>query len=207
MALNSSGLPLATITGMLIIILFCIFTLASAARYPGPFSPANNWLSDLGTPLKNPDGNVYFNVGCILTGMCMVVMAAGLGIWNVEGGRKKLLMTLGRLSLVVSALGLILVGIFTEGTSLHGIMSLIFFLMLVVFLALVSAALWGRRDYSQWSGYYAILVIALNVLFIYTFFAYEHVPIWEWIAVFSALLWVAVLAYSTLKLENTAKTP
>ncbi len=207
MAINNSRLPLSTISGMLIILLFCIFTLASAARYPGPFSPMDNWLSDLGTPLKDPPGCVYFNVGCILTGICMVLMAAGLGIWNVEVGQKRLLMTLGRLCLVVSALGLMLVGVFNEGTPLHGTMALTFFLMLVIFLALVSAALWKRPDYSPLPGYYAILVIVINILFIYTFFAYEHAPVWEWIAVFSTLIWVVMLAYYTLKLDNTTKTP
>jgi len=54
MASADKSLPLATIGGFLVILLFCIFTLASAVRYPVAFSPMDNWLSDLGTNEEEP---------------------------------------------------------------------------------------------------------------------------------------------------------
>jgi hypothetical membrane protein len=200
MALNLSKLPLASIGGTLVILLFCVFTLASISQYPGPFSPMDNWLSDLGTPVKNPSGDLFFNVGCILTGICMLVLMAGLNIWKVEGLQKKVL-ALGRICGAVSAVGLMLIGIFYEGTAYHSTLALIFFLFLFLFLVFTNAAIWKHMKYNRWIRYYAIVAIVLDVVFIYTFFAYEHAPAWEWLAVFSALLWVAMLAYNILKLN------
>jgi len=201
MALNLSKLPLSTIGGTLVILLFCVFTLASISQYPGPFSPMDNWLSDLGTPVKNPSGNLFFNAGCILTGICMLVLMAGLNIWKVEGLQKQI-MALGRICGAVSAVGLMLIGVFYEGTAYHSTLSLVFFLFLFLFLVFTNVAIWDHVKYKKWIRYYAFVAIVLEVVFIYTFFAYEHAPVWEWLAVFSALLWAGMLAYNMLKFKT-----
>jgi hypothetical membrane protein len=201
MAYDMDRPPLAAIAGALVIILFCIFTLASAARYAGPFSPMDNWLSDLGTPLKNPSGDVYFNVGCIATGVAMLLLVAGIGVWRPGSPGKGVLLTLGQVCGIVAAFALMMVGVFHEDTAYHGIMALAFFLFMWLFLILANMSLWKHPSYVRAFGYYAVLVAVIDVVFIYTFIAYEHAPVWEWIAVFSALLWVAMLAYNTLRLK------
>lgn len=183
----------------MIIALYCVFTLTSIAQYPGPFSPMDNWLSDLGNGKLNPSGNIFFNVGCIVTGLSMLLMAWGLNAWQLEGKNKKLAMLAARASLTLSAIPLMLIGVFTEGTPLHGTLAITFFALLFVFLVLTNVALVGDRRYKKWIGYYAVLVMAVDLVFIYTFFAYERNTIWEWLAVFSALLWVGLLAYNMLE--------
>lgn len=193
-----NGLPLATSGGMLVIVLFCIFTLASAVRYPGAFSPTDNWLSDLGNPTMNPGGDVYFNVGCILTGTAMLLMVAGLGIWK-DGSNGTMLMA-GRACGAISSIALMLVGVFTEVTPYHSITAFSFFALLALFLALTGAALWKHPGYSRLTACSSILVIVIDVIFVYTFIAFEHAPVWEWVAVFGGLVWVVLLASDSLKL-------
>lgn len=198
MASTHKSPPLATIGGSLVILLFCIFTLASISQYPGPFSPVDNWLSDLGTPLLNPSGEIYFNAGCILTGLVMLLMVAGLGVWK-EGKNGTMLM-LGRACGAISAVALMLIGVFHEGTIYHTILAFTFFVLLALFVGLVSAALWKHPAYSRWLGYYTAIVIVIDIVFVITFIVYEHAPVWEWLAVFSGLVWAALLAYNTLRL-------
>jgi len=195
---------LATIGGALVVLLFCTFTLASVVRYPGPFSPVDNWLSDLGTMKKNPSGDVYFNVGCVLTGVAMLLLMAGLGAWQAEDERKKFLLMVGRVCGVISAFGQMLIGVFYEGTPYHVMLAIAFFLLLFLFLAFTNFSIWKHPAYSRWIGYYAVAVIVINLAFMYTFFAYDNAPVWEWLAVFSVLLWVGLLAYNTLKLETVS---
>ncbi len=201
MAFDTTRLPLATIGGVLVILLFCMFTLASAVRYPGPFSPVDNWLSDLGTAAKNPSGYAYFNTGCILTGVCLLLLISGMGVWRVEDKRKKSLFTLSQACGALSAFTLMLIGVFDEGTPYHLALSVAFFLLQFLFIALANVSLWNDQAYDKRIGYYSAVVIIINIVFVYTFIAYEHAPVWEWLAVFSALMWVALLAYKMLKLE------
>jgi hypothetical membrane protein len=201
MAYGMDKPPLAAVAGVMVIVLFGIFTLASAVRYAGSFSPMDNWLSDLGSPIKNPSGDAYFNVGCIATGVTMLFLVAGINIWRPGSPGKGMLLTLGQVCGIVAAFALMLVGVFHEETAYHGIMALMFFLFLWLFLILVNAFLWKHPSYVRAFGHFAILAALLDVFFMYTFIAYEHAPIWEWIAVFSAQLWVAMLAYNTLRLK------
>ncbi len=201
MASVTTKLPLSAIGGTLAILLFCIFTLASSARYPGPFSPMDNWLSDLGTATKNPLGHAYFNMGCILTGACLLLLITDMGAWRTEDKKKTPLFTLGRACGALSTLALMLIGVFDEGTSYHLPLSVAFFLLQFLFIALVNASLWKHPAYDERIGYSAALAAIINIVFVYTFIAYEHAPVWEWLSVFSALLWVALFSYNMLKLE------
>jgi len=194
MASAYKSLPLATIGGFLVILLFCIFTLASAVRYPVAFSPMDNWLSDLGTMKKNPAGYVYFNVGCILTGVSTLFLVSGMDAWQVKDNKR--LFEAGRAFGVFSAFTLMLIGAFDENTPYHTMLSLTFFLMLGLFLVLINISLWKHPAYKRWIGYYAIVVVAIDVILAVTFVVYEHAPIWEWLAVFGALAWVGMLAHS-----------
>lgn len=198
--------PLSAIGGVLVTVIFYAFTLASIALYPVPFSPMDNWLSDLGNANLNPSGDIFFNAGCILTGLAMLVLMAGLGQWHVDGWKRLTLMA-GQACGVLSALALMSIGIFTEGTPMHGTLAITFFALLFLFLVLTNVSIFSRPQYIKWIGYYALLVVAIDLVFIYTFFAYAYNTIWEWLAVFSALLWVAMLAFNMFKLDQQTSSP
>jgi hypothetical membrane protein len=205
-ALNFLKWPLSDMGGVLVTVTFCAFTLVSIALYPTPFSPLNNWLSDLGNPKLDPAGSIFFNAGCILTGLAMIVLMAGLGQWGVRGW-KKIALAAGQACGVLSAFALMMIGVFTEGTPLHGTMSIVFFSLLFLFLVLTNMAISYDSRYLRWIGYYALLAIAIDLVFIYTYFAYAHNTIWEWLAVFGALLWVAMVSYNLFMIDRRTESP
>lgn len=192
---------MATISGVLVILAFSIFTLASAARYPGSFSPLDNWLSDLGTMAKNPGGYTYFNTGCILTGILTLLLVHGMGAWQVK--KYAGIFTLGRAAGGLSAAVLMLIGVFDENSPYHGSLSILFFLLMGLFLILTNAALWPIPAYRRWAGYYALVAIVVDAALGITYFAYEHAPVWEWLAVFGTLAWVGLLAHAMRDPEAT----
>ena len=206
MAINHFKWPLSAIGGVLVTIIFCAFTLVSIAFYSTPFSPFDNWLSDLGNPTLDPAGSIFFNAGCILTALAMIVLMAGLGKWDANG-RKKTMLATGQACGVLSAIALMMIGIFTEGTPLHGTMSITFFSLLFLFLVFTNIAIFSDPRYLRWIGYYALLAIVIDLVFMYTYFAYAHNTIWEWLAVFSALLWVAMVSYNLLVIDRSTKIP
>lgn len=194
------SLPLATVSGLAIIIIFCAFTLASAVRYPADFSPMDNWLSDLGSPEKNPSGDAYFSIGCMLSGMSVLLFMAGLEAWRADISKKRAL-TLGQACGTLAAFALACVGIFAEGNPLHGTVSVIFFVLLTLFIVLTSMSLWTHPAFNKLIGYYAIAVVSIDVIFLYTYI-FENAPIWEWLSVFSALIWAVAVALNTMYVKT-----
>ncbi len=201
MASSTPWSRLAAIGGALAILLFCAFTLASAARYPGPFSPLDNWLSDLGTASKNPLGYAYFNMGCILTAASLLLLMAGMGAWLNEDKRNKGLLALSRACGALSAVSLVLVGAFDEDTPYHTMVSVAFFVLMTLFLLLANVALWKHPAYGRWIGYCGVAAIAVGVVFGLTFFAFDGSPALEWLSVFSGLGWAGLFAYNTARLD------
>ncbi len=51
--------------------------------YPEPFSPAANWLSDLGNPVDNPRGAFFYNAAVVLTAFLVGAWFIGLSQWTV----------------------------------------------------------------------------------------------------------------------------
>ena len=52
-----------TITALVAVSLYILFTAISFFYYPTAYSPLTNWLSDLGNPLQNPSGAIYYKIG------------------------------------------------------------------------------------------------------------------------------------------------
>ncbi len=68
-------------------------------------------------------------------------------------------------------------------------------------------AIFHDPRYLRWIGYYALLAIVIDLIFMYTYFAYAHNTIWEWLAVFSALLWVAMVSYCLFMIDRRIESP
>ena len=47
------------VLSILIAAIYIIMTILALAKYPEPFSPASNWLSDLGNRTVNPVGAIF----------------------------------------------------------------------------------------------------------------------------------------------------
>lgn len=210
MRLNQSKLNISPILGILAIIIFCIFTFTAVALFPPGYTPVNNWLSDLGNQNLNPNGFIFFNIGCILTGLILIPFFIGLYKWYTPKKWQKNLLIVAQIIGIFSAFALIMVGVFPEDTGLnHTISASSFFILLLLFLILGNISLFANERFKKWIGYYgffaALVDLALIILIILTLSAVPSnipVPLVEWLAVFISLSWIGLLVYNMLKFKD-----
>ncbi|WP_455285769.1 DUF998 domain-containing protein [[Eubacterium] cellulosolvens] len=183
--------------GILVIMLYCVFTFTSIALFPGPFNPVNNWLSDLGNSSFSPKGALFYNVGCVLTGLALFPFFAGFYKWYTKEKRRKLLMVITQAVGFIAAFALIMIGVFSEDyVAQHMFWSQVFFIFNLVVLILANVSLMIHPKFIRPIGYYGLVVAVINLLFV----VFYNTPILEWFTVFTALGYVALLAYNTFRL-------
>ena len=203
MKLNPRIWPLTTLSGVLVILLYCVFTLISWAFYPEPFSPWANYLSRLGNFDHSPLGAYFYNLGCVLTGAALVPFFLGLNEWHSEGRLSKILLIGGQIVGVLSAIALILIGIFSEDQgSPHMTASSTFFILNFIVLILINVALLWHPKFLKVIAVYSFSVNALSL-------GFELVvggSLVEWFTVFGSLGFVALLSFNTLSLGLSINT-
>lgn len=144
MVQNLSGskqkwLKVAGLCGVIGPLIVLSFILVSISRSPG-FSFTENALSDLGA--QEPSAT-SFNSGLIIGGVIIGVFALGLW-WSLRG---KALGNVGGLMLLLAAVALCAIGIFTENAGdIHLYVSYAFFGLLVISLWIIGAALVQLRE-------------------------------------------------------------
>ena len=114
MELKYHTYSLSSITGLIAVIVFSVFTFISLALYPMPYNPLYNWVSNLGNINLNPVGSYFFNVGCIITGLLLIVFFGGLFTWNPDKTMSRILLILGMVLGIVASISLIMVGVYPE---------------------------------------------------------------------------------------------
>jgi len=106
--------PISFISGIAVIVIYCTFTFTSLALYPTSYSPVTNWLSDLGNSSFNPAGAVFYNTGCILTGIALFPFFAGLYKWYTHEKWRKISLIVTQIVGFLAAFSLIMIGVFSE---------------------------------------------------------------------------------------------
>ena len=113
------------------------FILASIVLSPW-FNLYNNALSDLGNTVANGQVGYVYDAGLVVAGA--FVLTFGVLLSNRSHDRRTLVWTV---PLIVAAFDLAMVGVFSENTGhIHGIVSEIFFLMIVVAMLAYSYVSW-----------------------------------------------------------------
>ncbi|MBD3339254.1 MAG: hypothetical protein GF353_09095 [Candidatus Lokiarchaeota archaeon] len=77
--------------GVSVILIYCLMTFISVSLFPSSFSPVDNWLSDLGNSSYNPNGAIFYNLGCILTGIALFPFFGSMVVWYRENLWHKIL--------------------------------------------------------------------------------------------------------------------
>ena len=194
--MNISKWPISCIAGVAVIVLYCAFTFTSWALYPTPYSPVDNWLSDLGNSTYNPSGAILYNLGCILTGIALFPFFGGLYKWYTNDKGRRILLMITQAIGLFAAFSLVMIGVFSEDSGeLHILWSSIFFLLNLLVLILMGVSLFTHPNYMKPIAYYGFIVAAINLLFILAY----NIPLFEWFTVFTALGYVGLLVYNMLK--------
>ena len=190
--------PISCVAGIVVVVLYCTFTFTSLALYPKPYSPITNWLSDLGNSSFNPAGAIFYNVGCVLTGIALFPFFGGLYKWYTDETWRRIALKVTQTVGFLAAFSLIMIGVFSEDyMTQHVFWSSVFFVLNLVVLILAGAALFTHPNYIKKIAYYSFLVAAFNLLFIFVY----NTPLFEWFTVFTALGYVGLLAYNMFKTE------
>ncbi len=198
----------SSITGLMAVIVFTVFTFTSLLLYPTPYNPLYAWLSNLGNIYLNPSGAIFFNLGCILSGIIMIPFFAGLYEWKPIRKLSKILLILGMLLGIYASVSLIMVGVFPE-THLqqHLLAAAGVFGSLFIIIILLSVALFNHPKFIRLIAYYGIIPIIIDIIFQFiskgnnllaNFQQTIPVPGFEWAAVFASIAWVGFLAVNML---------
>ena len=203
MSNKTGGWPIISSAGIAAVAVYLIFALIAFLKYPGPYGPLTNWLSDLGNPLANPSGAIFYRLGCMLSGAALVLFYLKLSIWNTGNRKTRVLLTVAQCMGVFSAVCLIITGIFPLGTAteIHSLWSMMLYISLGFFLTFSATALMRNPAFKKGFGYYAFLTAAVNFIF----GAILHEIFWaEWISVGMFIAYVLMIAYNSMALGRAS---
>jgi len=186
---------ISTISGILIVLVYSVFTLLALFRFKGSFSPIRNWLSDLGSQTLNPEGYLFYTVGIVLTGILLFFFFWGLFIWKKPGYKKQNIMLL--LANIFSSLGgisMVLSAIFPINIpDIHSVFSAALYILIGTGFVFTVVALAYHPKFPRWMLVLGILVAVEDMLWSMLFNTY----IMEYITVGLFLLFTLLLALHT----------
>jgi hypothetical membrane protein len=199
----------SSITGLIAVIVFTGFTFTSLALYPTSYNPLYAWLSNLGNVNLNPLGAIFFNWGCILSGIIMIPFFAGLYNWKPIKKLSKILLIFGMILGIYASVSLVMVGVFPE-THLqqHLIAAAGVFSSLFIIIIFLSVALFNNPKFTRLIAYYGIIPVVIDLTFLFllkgntslaSFNQTIPVPGLEWACVFASNVWVGFLAINMLR--------
>jgi hypothetical membrane protein len=196
--------PVIPITGLTAIVIYLVFTLLAFLRFPGIYNPMINWLSDLGNPDINPSGAIFYNSGCIITSLVLVLFYIGLSKWNTGDKRMKTLLIIAQIMGVCSSISLITAAVFPLGphTFIHSWASKLLSVFLGFFLTFSATALLKNPAFIKWFAYYGFLTALVN--FIYGVLL-PSVFLAEWISIGMFIIYVFLIAFNSRSSCNSTK--
>jgi hypothetical membrane protein len=194
--------PLTCLSGIVVILVYCVFTATAWALYPDPYGPVTHYLSRLGNWGKSPFGAFFYNAGCVLTGAALIPFFIGLYEWYGEQRWRAVLLLAGQALGLSSAAALMMIGVFSEdfGQS-HRVASTAFFVLLFLVLIEVNLALLTHPGFLKAIAFYGFAIDAVSLGLELTISG----PITEWFTVFAALSYVGLLVINTFKLAYPDK--
>jgi hypothetical membrane protein len=188
------SLPLTIIAVIATIAIFLVFTSISIYMFPVSWSPRVTFLSDFGNTVLSPKGSWFFNLGCKLTGISIISFYLSLMVWW-SGDRWRFLMMFSQLIGVASGISLVLIGIYPEDfPAEHRFWSYAFFIINFFAIFLVNTSLVTHERYSKFIAAFVYLVLAV---ILGGFYLYGGIPLVEWFAVGSSMIFASLLALET----------
>ena len=192
---NAGGRPIALAGGLAAIMTYLVCSTAAWLLYPSSFTPLKNWLSDLGNPMRNPAGAVWYNMGCVLTAVALLLFILGLSWWRSAGPTGNALIWMSQVTGLASVFSLAMIGIHSESDMRwHMIYSNWFFACFPLFIALFSTGLITHRNGSERIWLVGLGVVVIGLWFHLVFPGSRPM---EWGTELAFLMYVGLVAWNT----------
>lgn len=182
-------------SGIAAAFVYFIFTLAAYLKYPGPFNPFNNWLSDLGNPFNNASGAVIYNTGCMIVSILLMIFYIGMFNWDAPKRKVKFPLIIAQISGIISCVCLFMSAVFPLGsyTEIHSMFSLGIYYGIALFESFSAVAFFLNAKMKKWVavfGYSASIVNLITICILDLF-------IGEWITIILLIIYVSILSSQT----------
>ena len=193
-------ISLSSASSLFAVVCYLGCALLAYAHYPLPYSPLENWLSDLGNPDLNPSGALFYNIGIVATAAVLPLFFLGLSRWkmaNNQGQRLMLFITQG--FGILGALAMLMSGLYPINfLVLHSFFSMCLFILLGTAFAFSVAALRYHAACPRW----LLLVGAFTALVDMLYGVLHTVYGLEWVTVALLLGYLILLGAQTNRLSS-----
>lgn len=183
------------ISSISILLVYCVFTFLALSRFRGPFSLVHNWLSDLGSPVLNPEGFYFYNLGIVLSGILLFFFFWSLNIWKMPDNKRQNIMlllanifgSLGGISMILSAVFPIHI------PAVHAIFSAALYILIGTGFVFTVVALAYYPNFPKWMLVLGIIIAVEDMLWSMLFNTY----IMEFVTVGLFILFILLLGLHT----------
>ncbi len=219
--------PLSSIFGVTVLLTEFLFTLPSMIIWNKnnevKFNPFVNWHSDLGNMDFNAGGHFWYNTGQVVQSIAIIFFAGGLYILN-EKRKEEISIRKGQIFLIAAGISLLICGglypetvsdiqliekssterNFSFLSSPHIVLTFLLFIFLTIGIGFTA---WNLRKVPEYKiaskfGLFAFaanaIILPANILF--------NIPIVEYIAVFSAEIFIAFLGINIFSRNRYLQT-
>jgi hypothetical protein len=197
-------ISLSFASSLFAVVFYLACALLAYARYPLPYSPLKNWLSDLGNPDLNPSGALFYNIGIVATAAVLPLFFLGLSRWEMATNwAQRLMLFITQGFGIFGALAMLLSGLYPINfLALHGFLSMCLFILLGTAFAFSVAALRYHAACPRW----LLLVGALTALVDMVYGVLHTVYVLEWATVALLLCYLVLLGAQTNRLAASSNS-
>jgi hypothetical protein len=194
-------LPVCFTSALLSGLTYVVFAVLAYLKNPQPISPLNNWLSDLGNQLNNPQGAIFYNIGVISCAVFLAIwFSAGLSEWRLKDHLiQRRLLFVAQLGGVMTAFALMMSALYPiNHLKQHAFWSDTNFILFGISIAFSVAAL---RYHSHLPR--VLLVIGVAVAILPTLvLVFNHLFWMEWIAVAGIITYIVSIGTAAYIFHN-----
>ena len=194
-------LSLSFASSLCAIVCYLACTLLAFAHYPLPYSPLNNWLSDLGNPDLNPAGALFYNMGIVVTAAILLLFFLGLSRWKMENNQtQRLMLLITQGTGMLGAFAMLMSGLYPiNSPALHSFFSICLYILLGTAFAFAVAALRYHAACPRW----LLIVFACTALEDILSGVFHTVTVFEWVTIALLLCSTGLLGVETKRLAAT----
>ncbi len=191
-------------------VIFVIVTFIAMLTYPGGYSFFDNYFSELGLTVTNGTPSILnyalFVIACSSAALCLIPFLLAMQTIFSETKMLSILSWTGTILGIASVPNLAFLAIFAADVQigLHGLTTLLFFILITLGILVYSIAIFLNKDYPNLYGIIGLLVVAICFLLIGAFFipafAFFGSALWQKVSVYALILWSAFQGYYLLKI-------